>query len=357
MTDCARLLLMVCLPLLLGSPSVSAGEAAPLVAVLEFQQKVKGADKDLIDPGYFANVVRSAVLSAAPRAKVMTKENMLVLLGVAGKSLSDCEGECEVDTGRRLGADLVVSGDLLRIGKNFKLDLRMHETKEGRLVSGAQASGASVEELDSAVGAAVTKLVAPLTGSPARATQGSADAAAAQVPAPAPVEVSPFASGRAISGTWSIKGGRLYGNGGHYFFDEEFEDGSLDVDIEYLSGGAGHAVGMVFRGRAEDKTMLGYYLNYTHAGTYNFYNCVGANSCYVLTSGWAAGKGYKPVAGIDEARNHLRIEAKGKAWRALLNGKLIDQGTDGGNRLGGYGLVVETGAQARFSNLKVSRLP
>jgi hypothetical protein len=92
----------------------------------------------------------------------MTRENVIVLLGAAGKSLADCEGECEVDTGRRLGADYVVSGDLLKIGTSYKLDLRLHETKDGQLVSGTAASGKSVDELDSGTADAVGSLLDPL---------------------------------------------------------------------------------------------------------------------------------------------------------------------------------------------------
>jgi len=66
---------------------------------------------------------------------------VIVLLESQGKHIEDCEGECEVDTGRRLGADYVVSGELLRIGTSFKLDLRLHETREGQLLRVAAASG------------------------------------------------------------------------------------------------------------------------------------------------------------------------------------------------------------------------
>ena len=34
---------------------------------------------------------------------MITKENLIVLLENAGRKLEDCEGECEVETGRRIG--------------------------------------------------------------------------------------------------------------------------------------------------------------------------------------------------------------------------------------------------------------
>ena len=96
-------------------------------------------------------MVRGAVLQAAPRLAVMTRENLLVLLQASGKDLAECEGECEVDTGRRIGADAVVSGDLLRFGARLKLSLRLHETKGGRLLAAVVASGSTLEELDTEV--------------------------------------------------------------------------------------------------------------------------------------------------------------------------------------------------------------
>jgi hypothetical protein len=91
------------------------------------------------------------VLKAAPRLSVMTRENLLVLLQASGKDLADCEGECEVDTGRRIGADAVVSGDVLKFGARYKLSLRLHETKGGRLLATSIASGSTLEELDAEV--------------------------------------------------------------------------------------------------------------------------------------------------------------------------------------------------------------
>src|SRR5207248_8376076 len=61
-----------------------------------------------------------------------------------------------------IGADLVVSGDLLRLGGALRLDLRLHETQGGQLLAGAVASGRTVEELESNMSAAVGELLAPV---------------------------------------------------------------------------------------------------------------------------------------------------------------------------------------------------
>ncbi len=121
--------------------SISAGK----VAVLDFKNYAKDLQKENVQ--YFTDLVRGVVLKGAPRFNVMTRENLLVLLQASGKDLASCEGECEVDTGRRIGADVIV---------------RMHETRDGRLISTAIASGASVDLLDDAATKAADELVAPI---------------------------------------------------------------------------------------------------------------------------------------------------------------------------------------------------
>ena len=74
------------------------------LAVLDFRNKLPNRDE--VDWTYFADLVRSAALRAVPTLQVITRENLDVLLQSTGRKIEDCEGECEVDTGRRIGADL-----------------------------------------------------------------------------------------------------------------------------------------------------------------------------------------------------------------------------------------------------------
>jgi hypothetical protein len=109
---------------------------------------------------YFTDVVRGAALKTQPQLEVITRENLIVLLQASGKDLASCEGECEVDTGRRIGADLIVSGEIQKLGPLYKMSLRMHETREGRLISSSIASGASIVELDQGAQKAAQELLA-----------------------------------------------------------------------------------------------------------------------------------------------------------------------------------------------------
>jgi TolB-like protein len=141
-----------------GTPTSSS----PLIAVLAFTDRLQGLDKNSLDRNYVSNAVRAAVKRTRPASRLMTQENIQVLLASAHKTLEDCQGECEVDTGRLLGADIIVTGDLLRVGSKLKLDMRMHETKTGQLISGSDASGKSVDELDSDLPRAVNELMTGL---------------------------------------------------------------------------------------------------------------------------------------------------------------------------------------------------
>ena len=149
----------------LGPPPAPAadGEAARLqlrgkLAVLELRNFTKDLTHE--NAQYFTDVVRGAALRAQPQLEVITRENLLVLLQATGKKYEECEGECEVDTGRRIGADEIVSGEIQKLGKLYKLSLRLHDTREGRLLASTQASGKSVEELDAATQKAAEDLVA-----------------------------------------------------------------------------------------------------------------------------------------------------------------------------------------------------
>jgi hypothetical protein len=157
---------VLALALVLFAAPVQAAPDAKLalgsLAVLDFPNKIAKSEMSAANAQYFADVVRGVALKELPNLKVITRENLLVLLQATGKDLASCEGECEVDTGRRIGADLIISGDLLKVGTSYKLNLRLHETHGGAMLSGEIASGHSIDELDANTKAAVSRLLAPL---------------------------------------------------------------------------------------------------------------------------------------------------------------------------------------------------
>ena len=174
-------------------PLLTAGK----LAVLEFDDKLRGADAHT-DRTVFSDAVRAVAKRVSPGLFIMTRESILSLLKANGKKLEDCVGNCEVETGRLLGADYVVSGRLTKMGKRFLLTLRLHQTQSGELLSTGRAQGRTVEELDDATDEAAESLLrkqakeavaeADETPQPKRTKKVAATLTAAE---PAPAKVAP----------------------------------------------------------------------------------------------------------------------------------------------------------------------
>jgi TolB-like protein len=118
--------------LLAGGTAVAAPKLNQRLAVLEFSGRSMEADA----LGAFADAVRGGTVDGlvGRDVKVMTRENMMVLLREMGKS--ECaEGECEVETGRNIGAQFVISGSVVHIEGAYVVGLKLHETQQGDLLA------------------------------------------------------------------------------------------------------------------------------------------------------------------------------------------------------------------------------
>jgi TolB-like protein len=120
-----------------------------------------------LDRVVFSDLTRGAVNQRAPHLFVMTRESTVALLEANGKTLADCEGQCEVEVGRKLGADFIISGRLAQVGSTLLLTLRLFSTADGRLLGSGEARGKSSDELLEKFDAALERLVAHLGGAPA----------------------------------------------------------------------------------------------------------------------------------------------------------------------------------------------
>ena len=121
-----------------------------------------------LDPGE-AHFLTSRVRGAASRLPtdrwfVMTEENLQAVLP-PGTDLADCQGGCEVETGRNIGAEVVVSGELARLGGSFTLTLRAHHTVDGALLGQEVATAPTREGLDAEAVGAAARLLARLPDS------------------------------------------------------------------------------------------------------------------------------------------------------------------------------------------------
>lgn len=132
----------------------ATAEAAPLkLAVLELNDR---AGLAAAQTRYLTDRVRAAAVRAG--YFVLSRENILEQLP-PGTELAACEGECEVETGRNVGADQVVSGEILTLGDELRIALRLHETRAGRLLNTAWVKGA-LARLDGPLEAAAARLFA-----------------------------------------------------------------------------------------------------------------------------------------------------------------------------------------------------
>ena len=148
------------------SPQAAAQSAR--IAVLELRGPVEADVLRLM-----TDEVRGGVLDATRGGDfiVMTRENMALIAKDMGKDLSCLEGECEVETGRNIGAAYVVSGEVVSVGGSLNLVLKLHETDQGALRSKRRAKAQGIDALvdtASALGRAVTQeglSLSPTSGS------------------------------------------------------------------------------------------------------------------------------------------------------------------------------------------------
>jgi formylglycine-generating enzyme required for sulfatase activity len=149
------------------------------IAVLEFEVQ-KGLE---IDRRTFSERVQNAARRAAPDLFVMTSANIETLVRGAGKTIEQCEGQCAVDTGRLIGADIVISGRISRVGRTYAISMQMYETASGELKGGEDVAAKTEDELLAASESAAERLLAPLAGgtatekAPAAGARPSASAA------------------------------------------------------------------------------------------------------------------------------------------------------------------------------------
>jgi formylglycine-generating enzyme required for sulfatase activity len=127
------------------------------IAVLELKNNSKGLVKNE-EVSYLSNLVRQASgRLPQDRFLIMTQENILSLLP-EGKSLEDCQKDCAISTGRELGANYIITGEVVKFGDSIRIALTLHESKSGALKASDNIAGQKVEELEGKVQGATVGL-------------------------------------------------------------------------------------------------------------------------------------------------------------------------------------------------------
>jgi formylglycine-generating enzyme required for sulfatase activity/TolB-like protein len=157
----ATILVLAALVFAAADQSGFAQAAGKLVAVLELNNKA-GLTDDEAD--FLTNNVRNAASEAlsAGRFVVMTRENIETLLP-PGMDLKKCtESKCEIEMGRRLGAEYIITGEILNYGGKLRVQLKLHHVPSQAYLHGANTAGGSLEEQDSRVSAAAREILTVL---------------------------------------------------------------------------------------------------------------------------------------------------------------------------------------------------
>jgi formylglycine-generating enzyme required for sulfatase activity len=136
------------------------------IAILEFHNRagMPTDEKDYLTDA----VVRGRVRRILPgdRFSVMNKENMISILDDLEINYTEaCEGDCEVDIGRKIQAHFIITGNIWKVDRVFKLIVKLYETVSGNLASQETAQGSSVSEIEPSLAQAVARLLEPLVPS------------------------------------------------------------------------------------------------------------------------------------------------------------------------------------------------
>ena len=139
-----RQTMMLLVVLILFLPAQAAAEIQWL-AVLEFSGV--GVDSDILHKLSDQSRIASSNTLPADQYHVMTRESMLEILADMGKDSSCLSGKCEIEIARNIGADYVITGDLLEIDHTYLLTLKLHNSDTGQLLAGKEVKSASLLEL------------------------------------------------------------------------------------------------------------------------------------------------------------------------------------------------------------------
>ena len=135
----------------------SATTAPKRVAILE----LKNQAPDDISQGeidYLSNEIRR-IAGYLPHDQylIMTKENMEQLIP-PDRTLEECVGKCEVETGQLLQADWIITGAITRFGSSFRVSIKVHQSHDGSFLKGESAKGKTIEKLEVPIQKATLKI-------------------------------------------------------------------------------------------------------------------------------------------------------------------------------------------------------
>ncbi|MFC1888549.1 tetratricopeptide repeat protein [Thermodesulfobacteriota bacterium] len=127
---------------------VATADAASMrVAVLELSNRAGFTDDEAY---YLTDLVRGAASRTLSGDSfiVMTRENITELLP-ADVDLSKCtDAECEVEIGQMIGADYIVTGEIIKFAGEYRIILKGHHVSSGAFLGEQTAEGKTLRDLE-----------------------------------------------------------------------------------------------------------------------------------------------------------------------------------------------------------------
>jgi hypothetical protein len=118
-----------------------------LVAILETAQEGKNTQLEAVELSYLSEIFRKKALEVlgTQQFHIMTKDNILMMLP-PGKQLSDCLGECIVETGKNVGAHYVTQGSVRKIGKKLTFTASLFDTQNNQLLGSLNIRAVAIDD-------------------------------------------------------------------------------------------------------------------------------------------------------------------------------------------------------------------
>ena len=139
------------------------------IAVLELDNPA-GLSKQEVN--YLSDLMRRLASSELAQSfLVINKANILTLLPPE-QTPEDCIGECAVQTGRLLQAAYIITGEIIRFGKQLRVTVKLHDTRSGRLIASEVASGREVTDMEVGIQEAGGRLLRRLMKGADKSSEG-----------------------------------------------------------------------------------------------------------------------------------------------------------------------------------------
>lgn len=127
---------------------VSAQNTSQRIAVLNLLNQAQLKPQEI---EYLTNLIRQSFAEKADQKFLLITQENITLLLPPDKKMEDCLQECEVETGRVLGAKYIITGAILIFSETYRLNIKVHNTENGALVTSKVLKGKNLEELESSI--------------------------------------------------------------------------------------------------------------------------------------------------------------------------------------------------------------